>query len=316
MTEKRDRNGTVNQPPQLSYPFPYNYPCDDDEIDLYEIWIILKRRKKIIFLTLIVFLFGALLYLLITKPKYRTTVVYQPVSTINVSTNSTSNILTPLISTDILAQAVNNLNTALQQENYDFLAKNLNLPLSAVEEIVSVSAQYDKKPLSKALKVVIDTNNKNLIPILSSKLESYLNKLPAVQNAIKGLKQYLITKIKIDEAQIIELTNLKKELLKELSLAKDTTFKNLILNKIFNINTKILNKKAEIEFAKLQLNQLKGVELAVPPLLPNKPYSPQKGLVIGIAIFVGLISGIFLALFIEWLENAKKEYEQKKNEKF
>jgi uncharacterized protein involved in exopolysaccharide biosynthesis len=72
-----------------------------------------------------------------------------------------------------------------------------------------------------------------------------------------------------------------------------------------------LNKKADINFAKLQLKQLKGIQLAVPPVVPDKPYSPKKVLILIISAVSGLFLGIFLALFVNWLEKVKKSHEGK-----
>ncbi|WP_456456201.1 GumC family protein [Thermovibrio sp.] len=51
---------------------------DDDEIDLYELWLTLKRRKKIVFGTTFLFLLVAVILCFILPPVYRTKTTLMP----------------------------------------------------------------------------------------------------------------------------------------------------------------------------------------------------------------------------------------------
>ena len=58
---------------------PYEYPhINEDEIDLYELWLILKKHTKCILGTLTVFLIIALIYILISPPVYKTETTIYP----------------------------------------------------------------------------------------------------------------------------------------------------------------------------------------------------------------------------------------------
>ena len=46
-------------------------PCEEDEIDLYELYLVLKKRKKILLYTVILTLFVALVYLIFSPPKFK-----------------------------------------------------------------------------------------------------------------------------------------------------------------------------------------------------------------------------------------------------
>ena len=61
---------------------------------------------------------------------------------------------------------------------------------------------------------------------------------------------------------------------------------------------------------KTQLETLKGFEMSVNPVIPEKPDKPKKFLVLTVAITSSLFLGIFLALFLEWLEEARKRHRE------
>ncbi len=53
-------------------------PYEDDEIDLYELWLVLKRRKKIVLSITALFIFLSVLYCFIAPPVYRTKTTIYP----------------------------------------------------------------------------------------------------------------------------------------------------------------------------------------------------------------------------------------------
>jgi uncharacterized protein involved in exopolysaccharide biosynthesis len=286
----------VNAYSPYPYPPPYYVPCDDDEIDLYELWLILKKRKKLIFYTLGAFLLFAILYLAIASPKYGSSAVY-----------SWSNIS---ISSDTLSVAITNLNNALKEENYQLLEKTLKLSPSELKKVVSIEVVNDRRSKDKnLLKTSFVVNDKKLIIPLASNLQSALNNLPAVKEALKIKKETLETQIKTNLEQIKQLEKLKEGLLNKIEKLKDPQLVSAVTSQLVNVNQQILDKEASIEYARLQLKNLKGIEIAVPPIVPKKPYSPKASLIIAIAIVSGIFTGMFLAFLAEWLENVRRKHE-------
>jgi len=298
MEEKKENEKglqKVQAAPPYPYPPPYYVQCDDDEIDLYELWLILKKRKRWVFGTIATFLAIALLYLFVAAPKFKSHAVYgwEGIE----------------ISSSVLSDAVNNLNTALREENYPYVAKKLNLPESEVKKIRSIEPQIGKrKSETNTLKVQITTTSRELIPTLSDRLKAVFNELPPVKEAIEFKKKSLATSIKTTLEQIKGLEKLKKELTDKLPSVKDPQLLSTILQQITQIETQILDKKATIEEMKLELEQVKGVGIAVKPIVPQKPSSPKPKLVIAVALISGLFTGVFLAFFREWVENARRKH--------
>ncbi len=71
---------------QFYPPYPYMEPyIEDDEIDLYELYLVLKKRKKIIFRTVLAFLIFAILYLVKTTPLYKASSTIVPLSSSSTS---------------------------------------------------------------------------------------------------------------------------------------------------------------------------------------------------------------------------------------
>ena len=102
-----------------------NLTCyEDDEIDLYELWLILKKRLKWIIGSVVVFLTIAVVYLLVAPPVYRTEAVIYPTNVeVKIPTITTSVVDALLLSNDMP-----NL-VAVLQSNYirERIIKKLNL---------------------------------------------------------------------------------------------------------------------------------------------------------------------------------------------
>ena len=79
MTDKKNQasDERKEQGVFLPYPQPF-YALPEDEIDLYELWLILKKRKKIILFTTILFLLVGLIYALTSPRIYKVEVTLMP----------------------------------------------------------------------------------------------------------------------------------------------------------------------------------------------------------------------------------------------
>ena len=61
---------------------------------------------------------------------------------------------------------------------------------------------------------------------------------------------------------------------------------------------------------KFDQEKMTAVHIDQPAYPPNNPIKPNRRLIVSLATVVGLISGIFLALFIEFVQNQKKKHSE------
>ncbi len=106
--------------------------------------------------------------------------------------------------------------------------------------------------------------------------------------------------------KIGNLTKLKEKIFNNKELINNSSIKIDPLQ----IELSIQDCKDKIIQAQAELKNLQAVKLAVDAIVPQKPYWPKPRILIPVAIFSGLFFALFLAFFLEWLENAKKRFEQ------
>ena len=62
-----------------------------------------------------------------------------------------------------------------------------------------------------------------------------------------------------------------------------------------------------INFSKQKMHAVQIDQAAYPP---NRPFKPNRRLIVSVTTFVGLLSGIFLAFFIEYVKNQRKKHSE------
>ena len=152
------------------------------------------------------------------------------------------------------------------------------------------------KNLSKSM------NNPNLsdssLLILSNQIAQYENLITSLKNKIKNYE--------------IQINDILKNTIPEIN----KKIKHINEFEINNINEKI--KKFHIELKKIQ-REMEILELSLKPPLTenfkiigesftNHPYKPKKKLILAVSAVSGLFLGVFLAFFLEWIENASRRH--------
>ena len=210
-----------------------------------------------------------------------------------------------IVSVEETSSLIRNLHNKLKEENYTELSKTLDLPENNLRKIKDINPEKLRNN-KEIIKIHIETNQSNLIPVISSKILDYLNNYP-----------YIKEKLKIEKEKLAQLINISQSELENMKKTKDLILKNIQEGKIQNfsfnpadIDAKILEISQQITQLQLKLQELKGFELSVSPTIPKKPTKPKKALIIAVASVSGLFLGIFLAFFKEWIENARKRHEE------
>ncbi len=269
----------------------------EDEIDLYELLLVLWRRKKVIFLTFLVFLMFAAIYAFLSPPVYRQTVLIKlPLN--NMPLNNM-----PLLSAEEAKEIVHSLGNLLEEHNYVKLAGVLEIKEDEARQIVKISPQTLRRS-NNLLKVVIETHTRSLLPKIAQGIVDFINENPYLKEKIRIWEQTLDQKERTISVRLASLENLKNYILSEIQKGN---LRLLGFNPL-DLEGYILNLKQQLEVIKAQRKLISGAELVVSGALPRKPAKPKRALILAVAGVSGLFLGVFLAFFVEWWEKAREEH--------
>lgn len=271
---------TPPPPPTVPYYLP------EDEIDLYELWLILKKRKYIIFLVTILFFCVALIYIFFSS---------SPVYQINFSVKS--QFATPFI----LKQQIDHLNLLIKEKRTEDLKYLPGLSENDLEALITIDAKIPRKA-QNILSINVKAKDREALNLYKEAILDFLRESPYIKEQ-ENIKKEKLKKTIIFLKQ--EIQNLDK--LRSLAITK----KALDVNPL-EIEKNIIELKNRLIALEVELSTLKPLELISESPIPKKPVKPKKKLILAVAIVSGLFSGIFLAFFVEWLENARKKYEKSK----
>jgi len=279
-------------------PYPYPYPpypqVEDDEIDLFEIFLILKKRFKWILGSLFIFVVGAILYIFLATPIYRTETSLLPI-VIKSSGKFIQINLTPPLPVILKSRSVE-----LK------VIRKLNLiPLLVNEDEIRTNGE------KKILAIAIDRFNK----FITVTKDRNSNVVHLYVEAPKNPElSYQVTKTLLSEAAK-EIDKLKNTTIQPLlnSIKREIERIQAVLEKnknTSNVNflTALLDEYTSQYNYLLSLKKTPPFQIISPPYVPIKAYKPKKLLILTIAILAGFFFGIFLAFFVEWLENAKNRF--------
>lgn len=256
---------------------------EEDEIDLYELWLTLKKRRKVVLLTTFLFFFLACIYVLFVSPVYEANFILKQGE----------------ISSFQIEKYVDNLSYLLKEERYKDLSKGLKLDISKVKLIKDIKASIPRRQ-QEIVQVTLQVFDPSIIPSLENSIVDYISSQPEIVKIISVKRKELISTINNLNKQI---SSLKK--LQSLSLEK----RDINLDPL-KIQMTIKEYEDEIVEDKAELALLKPLYLAVPAIIPQKPAKPKKALIISVSLVSGLFLGTFLAFFFEWLDQARKRYEE------
>jgi capsular polysaccharide biosynthesis protein len=267
----------------------------EDEIDLYELWLVIKRRKTIILLTLIAVFLFAILYVSFTEKIY-TVENYLAIPNIVVNNNNNNN--NNLIS----LQDVSSLIERVSKQDKDFYLVFLKFSNEEYDALKKISASVVKGGTS--IKISIDLTEPKLADNILQKLSAYLNDVDLFKKAIALTKE----RLEKDRAAILENIKTYDMIIKKL---RENGKESLYLG--FDPSQSLLASKSRlvlIENTLKNFQQLAQFSYIQKTFIPSKPSKPKKMLILVVSIVTGSILGVLIAFFKEWIETAKKKFEE------
>ncbi len=274
-------------------------PCyDEDEIDLYELWLILKKRWKYVFGTTLLFIIAAVIYIFAATPIYKIDFsVKLPIDPLKEKL---------ILSAQETKVYLNNLNSLIENHEYGELSKKLKLDKKLLKHLVKVNANTQRGDTS-FVSISVDYKDKDpkFENSIANAILNYLNSNPLLQEKIKLEKDTLLQNIQQTQKKLEELSKLRQLIIKRLKNSRG----NIIGFNVVDIENLIYVLEISLDDYKSKLKELKGYTILTSPSIPTKPYKPKKALILAVASVSGLFLGIFIAFFVEWIENVRKRYD-------
>ncbi len=277
----------------------------EEEVDLYELCLILKKRFKLIAGVFITAVFVTVVISFLLPPVYRGSFIIRvpmiPETQTRNIFNEELNARVPLIKPKEAVSMIENLDKLRKEEQTRKLSDTLGLSDEKVGALVELTANAPRD-VKDYIEVVIDVGSPVLINDFKDAILGFLNE-----------NQYANKRISLRRASLLSL---REEL--ENNISEVEAVKNLVNNQIKRNQTKELGfnpidmDKDVMIFKQMlmdvenEIKLLKGFEIVVEPVVTDKPVRPKKVLNVAIAGIVSLFLGVFLAFLLEWLHRNRR----------
>lgn len=243
----------------------------EDEINLYDYWkTIAKRKKLIIGLFLASIIIAGTISLIMSK-------IYR------------GEAILKLPAKELTAKELMAITGEIDEEK---IPKTYHL--AANIKLNELRGSDDK------IQVFIDSKNPGSIPDILSELVVYLNNNPLIKRHVEQEKERLL-KQRDELSKTIESS---KELLKAY---QSLLLRGDLIPVGFNpieLNVRVSNLRIEKITVEQAINNLKGVEV-IGQHTSKEPVSPRVKLNIALAGVISLFAGVFLAFFMEFIQKAR-----------
>jgi capsular polysaccharide biosynthesis protein len=258
----------------------------DDEINLYDLWKVIAKRKMLI-IGLFIVIVG-----LTAIVSFRLPDIYR----------GDAGLLVILKSEVITASEIRDFIGKIDSE------KLLSIVLKSYPNIKNIqfSAIKDSKEDSKNKFVVtIDAKKIDDIPGALSEVVVYLNNIDIIKSAVNRDKAMLLKQ----SAELSDLVKSSPDLLATYNKLFSAGKLTMVGFNPLEVNEKIIDIKLELLGVEQKLSRLNngGIEIAAQPYVSNRPVGPKILLNVVAAGISSLLLGIFLAFFIEYIGNIKNK---------
>jgi len=259
---------------------------ENDAINIYDLWMILAKRKMTIIAMLLASLLCAAIYCFTASPIYRLEThakLYMPKDIITIKELPTAKDIASMIGKIDREKKVIIFSTTANEINE-----------AKIEEVRGAT---DK------LKITIESRERDHLSASMQELIDYAENIREIRNDHEKIISEMDEKIKnVNEA--IKKNDLQiKEIEKRLNTSK-------VLPVGFNpveINNIGISLKMEKHRLEQERQNYKVIQLLQDPFIAKDPVKPKKTLIVIVAGLCGLMMGIFIASMAEYLERMKEK---------
>lgn len=267
---------------------------DYDEINFYELWQVVIKRKVFIIGLFLIILISSAIYSLISPNIYRGYAVFNIIKSDIITTKenamTTKEIVTSKEIVDLLGKVDREKRVSILPKTYPSVT---DLKIEAL------------KNSNNKIMVTINSKKVNNIPIAMSEVQNYLNNIDIVKINTQQNREILLQQ----SAELSELIKSAPDLLatyhRLFKAGKLSTmgFNPIEINKAVS-DIKLVLLKVDQEILKLNSG---GIEMSMQPYVSSRPVGPKILRNIALAGILSLFLGICLAFLMEYLGNTKKQ---------
>jgi len=270
---------------------------EDDEINLYDLWQVLAKRKKVIIALFLISLLGAAIYCFTAAPIYRleTSIkLYLPpdITTLNIFPTARELQIR-------LSKIMNELKITKELNTVIFSNNTSDIKDVKIEEIKLVAGTN----LVDRLKVTIEAKNREALRAAPQQLVNYIENINEHKVITSKVMSELNERIALVRKADKELDIQLKEIEKRLNNAK-------VLPVGFDpvaIRQNSINLKMEKYRIEQEIKNYKMIQLLEEPFIQQDPVKPKKDMIMTIAGICSLMFGIFIVLIAEYFERMRRQ---------
>ena len=273
----------------------------EEEIDLYELCLILKKRFRLIAGVFISAVLVTAVISFLLPPVYRGSFIIRVPMIAENQTGSLFNeelsARVPLINPKEAVNLIENLDRLRNEEQIRKLSDALGIRDGELDALVELTANAPRD-VKDSIEVVIDVSSPVLINDFKDGILRYLNENQYAKKRISLRRASLLSLREEIKNNISEAESVKKLVNNQI---KEGKTKELGFNPI-EMDKEVMIFKQMLRNVENEIKLLKGFEIVVEPVISDKSVRPKKVLSVAIVGILSLFLGVFLVFLLEWLD--------------
>ncbi len=259
----------------------------EEEIDLYELYLRIRRRWRLIAGVVLLSVALSLVYVFTAVPLYESSFIVR----------------TYVITPKETVRYVELAGDLLKKRKTEELSELLGVDREVVESLRDIRPR-EVRSAKDIVEITLTVTDPRAVPPLAEGLVNYLNRNPYVLERLSLKEKELKRRREMLARRIRALEETRRVIGEMVREGRSVYFNPTEIDRtIEEFSRELVNLEA-------QLTLLKGFELSVKPAEPLEPTKPKKVMIVTVALLSSLLLGVFLALFLEWLQDARRKHSE------